>query len=97
MDFLQHTHQFVYSKLQNEILWAASMPCILTGEESIPIAYYGESNPGKMKTVYRRGLGHRYGKMMQAIAGIHYNYSLSDKFWVWIPVITEHRSLFVIS
>ena len=81
MDFLQHTHQFVYSKLQNEILWAASMPCILTGEKSIPIAYYGESNPGKMKTVYRRGLGHRYGKMMQAIAGIHYNYSLSDKFW----------------
>jgi len=81
LQFLQHTHQFVYSKLQKEILWATSMPCIVTGEDSIPIAYYGESNPGKMKTVYRRGLGYRYGKMMQAIAGIHYNYSLSDKFW----------------
>ena len=81
MQFLQHTHQFVYGKLQNEILWATSMPCIVSGETSIPIAYYGESNPGKMKTVYRRGLGYRYGKMMQVIAGIHYNYSLSDKFW----------------
>lgn len=81
MEFLQHTHQFVYSKLGTEILWATSMPCIVTGESSIPIAYYGESNPGKMKTVYRRGLGHRYGKMMQVIAGIHYNFSLSDKFW----------------
>jgi glutamate--cysteine ligase len=81
IEFLQHTHQFVYGKLQNEILWATSMPCIVAGESSIPIAYYGESNPGVMKSVYRRGLGHRYGKMMQVIAGIHYNYSLSDKFW----------------
>ncbi|MGD8571592.1 MAG: glutamate--cysteine ligase [Gammaproteobacteria bacterium] len=81
MDFLQQTHQFVYNKLQNEILWATSMPCIVTGEASIPIAYYGESNPGLMKTVYRRGLGYRYGKMMQVIAGVHFNYSLSDKFW----------------
>ncbi|WP_455211770.1 glutamate--cysteine ligase [Kaarinaea lacus] len=81
IEFLQHTHQFVYSKLGSEILWATSMPCIVTGESSIPIAYYGESNPGVMKTVYRRGLGHRYGKMMQVIAGVHYNYSLSDKFW----------------
>jgi glutamate--cysteine ligase len=81
LEFLQHTHQFVYNKLQNEILWATSMPCIVTGEASIPIAYYGESNPGLMKTVYRRGLGYRYGKMMQVIAGVHFNYSLSDKFW----------------
>ena len=81
LEFLQHTHQFVHSKLDKEILWATSMPCIVTGESSIPIAYYGESNPGKMKTVYRRGLGYRYGKMMQVIAGVHYNFSFSDKFW----------------
>jgi glutamate--cysteine ligase len=89
MKFLQHTHQFVYSKLQNEILWASSMPCILTGEDSIPIAYYGDSNPGIMKAVYRRGLGYRYGKMMQAIAGIHYNYSLSETFWRAYQAVEE--------
>ncbi len=81
LQFLQHTHQYVYSKLNNEILWSTSMPCIVTGESSIPIAYYGESNPGVMKSVYRRGLGYRYGKMMQVIAGIHFNYSLPEKFW----------------
>ena len=78
---LQDTQKFVYQNLQNEILWNTSMPCVLTGEESIRIAEYGRSNAGTMKTVYRRGLGHRYGKMMQVIAGIHYNYSLPQSFW----------------
>ncbi|WP_455204610.1 glutamate--cysteine ligase [Kaarinaea lacus] len=81
LEFLENTHGFVYSNLNNEILWSTSMPCIVAGEASIPIAYYGESNPGKMKTVYRRGLGYRYGKMMQVIAGIHFNYSFADEFW----------------
>lgn len=81
LEFLKNTHKYVYQKLENEILWATSMPCIVSGEASIPIAYYGESHPGKMKTAYRRGLGHRYGKMMQVIAGVHFNYSLGDKFW----------------
>lgn len=81
LDFLRHTHQFVYSNLDNEMLWASSMPCIVTGERSIPIAYYGTSNPGVMKSVYRRGLAYRYGKMMQVIAGVHFNFSYSDAFW----------------
>jgi glutamate--cysteine ligase len=81
IDFLKNTHKFVYSKLDNEILWPSSMPCIVTGERSIPIAYYGESHPGKMKRIYRVGLGYRYGRMMQVIAGVHFNYSLSDNFW----------------
>ena len=34
-----------------------------------------------MKTVYRRGLGYRYGRAMQAIAGVHFNYSLPATFW----------------
>jgi glutamate--cysteine ligase len=34
-----------------------------------------------MKTVYRRGLGYRYGRVMQVIAGVHYNYSFSADFW----------------
>lgn len=79
--FLQRTEQFVYSQLQDEILWCTSMPCVLGDDSSIPIAQYGSSNAGLMKTIYRRGLGYRYGRMMQVIAGIHFNFSLSDEFW----------------
>lgn len=74
-------HCFVYQNLQDEILWAGSMPCILGGEESIPIAEYGSSNAGFMKHVYRRGLGYRYGRTMQVIAGVHFNFSLSERLW----------------
>lgn len=81
LNFLRDTQKFVYTRLQDEILWCTSMPCVLAGEESIPIAQYGSSNAGIMKTVYRRGLGHRYGKMMQVIAGIHFNFSLPGSFW----------------
>lgn len=81
VDFLRDTQQFVYSNLDDELLWSASMPCVVAGETSIPLAKYGSSNPGQMKTVYRRGLGHRYGRVMQVIAGVHYNYSFKDSFW----------------
>ena len=56
------------------------MPCPIASDEEIPIGNYGNSNQGMMKTIYRRGLANRYGSMMQAIAGIHYNFSFSDKF-----------------
>ena len=85
LDFLRDTQQFVYSVLDDvgdkELLWATSMPCVVAGETSIPIAQYGTSNAGIMKTVYRRGLGHRYGRVMQVIAGVHFNYSFPEKFW----------------
>ncbi len=81
LQFLCETQQFVYSKLRDELLWATSMPCVVRGETSIPIARYGRSNPGLMKTVYRRGLGYRYGRTMQVIAGVHFNYSFPDGFW----------------
>jgi len=86
LEFLRDTQAFVYQHLGDEILWATSMPCVVAGETSIPIAKYGTSNPGLMKTVYRRGLGHRYGRTMQVIAGVHYNYSLPESFW---PVYRE--------
>ena len=78
---LDDLHRWVYANLDDEFLWVTSMPCIIDGEESIRIARYGNSNLGKMKTVYRRGLGHRYGKLMQVISGVHFNYSLPDVFW----------------
>lgn len=81
LDYLKSLHKFVYDNLQDEIIWATSMPCVVEGEAGIPIAQYGDSNLGKMKTVYRHGLGYRYGKVMQVIAGVHYNYSLPESFW----------------
>lgn len=82
LDFLRDSQVYVYKKLQDdEILWATSMPCVVAGESSIPIANYGSSNAGQMKSVYRRGLGHRYGRAMQVIAGVHFNYSLPESFW----------------
>ena len=82
LDFLCDLQTFVHEVLgDNEFLWATSMPCALAGPESIPIADYGPSNPGMMKSVYRRGLGHRYGRLMQVIAGVHFNFSLPDEFW----------------
>ena len=78
---LEKTHRFAYQHLHQERLWVTSMPCIVHGDNSIPIARYGSSNIGQMKHFYRVGLSSRYGRLMQAIAGIHYNFSLSDDFW----------------
>lgn len=78
---LELIHQYVYQHIDDELLWASSMPCIVNGHESIPIAAYGSSNSGMMKTVYRRGLSWRYGRMLQAIAGVHFNFSLPEAFW----------------
>ena len=78
---LENIHSFVYQQLDNEMLWSASMPCIVAGDAGIPVAQYGSSNVAHMKTVYRYGLGHRYGRLMQAIAGIHYNFSMPRAYW----------------
>ncbi len=83
IDTLTGIHRFVQKNLADELLWAASMPCILNGEDSIVIARYGDSNLGKLKHVYRQGLGIRYGRVMQSIAGMHYNFSLPDRFWTF--------------
>ena len=69
-------HQAVYRAIGDELLWAASMPCRLPADDAIPIGYYGTSNVGRTKSVYRMGLSHRYGRRMQTISGIHYNFSL---------------------
>ncbi|VAW54067.1 Glutamate--cysteine ligase [hydrothermal vent metagenome] len=78
---LDDIQNFIYRSLDDEILWATSMPCVVAGETSIPLARYGSSNAAQMKTAYRRGLGLRYGRAMQVIAGVHFNYSFSDDFW----------------
>jgi len=86
MQCLFDLHQFAFEQLGDELLWPFSMPCGLTTEDAIPLARYGESNVGRMKTLYRMGLGSRYGRFMQVISGLHLNYSLPEHFW---PVYQE--------
>lgn len=86
LQYLCDLHQFVYRHLGEELLWATSMPCHLQGDADIPVAQFGRSNVGRMKEVYRIGLGYRYGRMMQAISGVHFNYSLPRQLW---PVLAE--------
>ena len=81
LNTLSTLHRFTAARLEDEVIWGASMPCIVAGERGIPIADFGPSNVGTMKRVYRNGLGARYGRMMQAIAGIHYNFSMPEIFW----------------
>ena len=91
---LDGIHAYVHQHLGNEVLWPLSMPCRLEGEASIPIAHYGTSNIGKLKTVYRRGLAERYGRIMQSIAGTHYNFSMPDSFWrAWQHELGDTGSL----
>jgi glutamate--cysteine ligase len=84
--YLCDLHQFVYRHLGEQLLWATSMPCMINSDADIPIARYGRSNIGRLKEVYRVGLGNRYGRMMQAISGVHFNYSFPEQFW---PVLAE--------
>ena len=75
---LTQVQQVTVRALGDEMLWVSSMPCGLPPDDQIPLGQYGSSNVGLAKTVYRRGLGHRYGRLMQTISGIHYNWSLPD-------------------
>lgn len=79
---LASLHHFVASRLnEGETMWPASMPPTLPLDSDIAIANYGTSNAGKAKMRYREGLANRYGKRMQLISGIHYNFSLPKSFW----------------
>jgi glutamate--cysteine ligase len=81
LERLDAIHRYAVSVLGDELLWSQSMPCPLPEEAAIPIAWYGSSHIGMIKHVYRRGLALRYGRAMQCIAGIHYNFSVADSLW----------------
>lgn len=87
LEQLQDIHKFVVQNIGDEMLWPMSMPCFIKNEDEIRLAYYGESNVGRMKTLYRQGLKNRYGSMMQAIAGVHFNFSMPCHFWT--PYLSE--------
>ena len=86
LEELTRIHQVVYRHIGEEMLWCASMPCRLPADDQIPLARYGASNIGRSKTVYRMGLSHRYGRRMQTISGIHYNFSVPEALWSALAV-----------
>ena len=95
---LTEIHQVVYRAIGDELLWGASMPCRLPAEDKIPLGRYGTSNVGRAKSVYRMGLSYRYGRRMQTISGIHYNFSLpealsSDAYFALIRNFRRHAWL----
>lgn len=100
LDELTRVHQFTYrvlDQLGDERMWVSSMPCGLPTDETIPIGRYGSSNVGRAKSVYRMGLSHRYGRRMQTISGIHYNWSLpevsSEEYFALIRNFRRHAFL----
>ena len=97
LDELIHIHQYVLRTLAGaggEMLWVSSMPCGLPTDETIPIGRYGNSHIGRAKSIYRMGLAHRYGRRMQTISGIHYNWSLpgvtSEEYFALIRNFRRH-------
>ena len=78
LEELTRIHQVVYRNIGDQMMWCASMPCGLPADDAIPIGRYGSSNVGQAKSIYRMGLAHRYGRRMQTISGIHYNFSLPE-------------------
>ena len=86
---LDKVHNYVFANIGDELLWPASMPCMVEDDANIPVGQYGTSNIGQAKTVYRKGLGVRYGRLMQTISGIHYNFSIPDELWSHLGVTTQ--------
>ena len=78
MEELTQVQQVTARELGDEMMWVTSMPCCLPQDDAIPLGQYGSSNVGRSKTLYRSGLCHRYGRRMQTISGIHYNWSVPD-------------------
>ncbi len=97
LEELLRIHQYTARSLQDEMMWASSMPCRLPPAETIPIGRYGCSNVGRAKSVYRMGLAYRYGRRMQTISGIHYNWSMpgvgSDEYFALIRNFRRHAFL----
>ena len=97
LNMLRQLHVLVYQALpEEELMWPLSMPCMLSAnDEDIPLADYGSSNTGKLKTLYRSGLGIRYGRRMQTIAGLHYNLSFGDglfEYWHTQAADTQNQT-----
>ena len=84
LQFLRDIHRYTAQNLIGETMWPGSMPCEVGEDKDIALANYGTSNSARIKYVYRNGLGLRYGRPMQTIAGVHYNWSMPEAFWPFL-------------
>ena len=81
LQYLKESSQFVANNIDNDIFWANSMPTRVENWDSVLLGFSEhESNLGKMKHAYRKGVFKRYGQM-QILCGLHYNFSLPVEFW----------------
>ena len=78
--YLCYLHR-VLSADSDEYILNGSMPAYIENAEAVEIGQYGESNAGKMRRLYRKGLALRHGSEMQLIAGMHFNYSICHDFF----------------
>eukprot|EP00457_Paulinella_chromatophora_P005239 gb/GEZN01005253.1/.p1 GENE.gb/GEZN01005253.1/~~gb/GEZN01005253.1/.p1 ORF type:complete len:582 (+),score=43.48 gb/GEZN01005253.1/:46-1791(+) len=96
INHLHRIHRYAANTLaqQGELMWPASMPCRVDRDgSSIPLAQYGDTNTARLKAVYRKGLSLRYGRHMQIISGIHFNYSPPEEFWPTLQLKDDPRPL----
>ena len=84
--YLDNLHHYYYQNVEDELLWPSSMPPYIEKEGDLRIAKYGKSDKGKFKELYRKGLEVRYGKYMQAISGLHFNFSFSNDLFEYISL-----------
>ncbi len=76
--YLSYLHEKAEKAVGEEFLWPLSMPPRLPEEELIPIASFSDTLEGQTAFRYRQGLANRYGKKMQMISGIHFNFSFGE-------------------
>jgi glutamate--cysteine ligase len=91
LDQLRDLQKFTLEQMGDELLWPMSMPCFISDQDDIALAQFGNSNVGRMKTLYREGLKNRYGSMMQVIAGVHFNISFPDSLWNSLKELTADK------
>ncbi len=65
---------------ENETIWPYSLPPVLTNIDKIESAKFGYDSSSAYSETYREYLTEKYGKEKQLISGIHYNFSLCNKF-----------------
>ncbi|QWQ38257.1 bifunctional glutamate--cysteine ligase GshA/glutathione synthetase GshB [Gemella sp. zg-570] len=84
--YLSAIHEVLLRKLpQDEFIWPLSIPAILPKEEDIQVAQFDK----KEDVEYREYLVSVYGKYIQMISGIHYNFGFSQDFINRLVEITK--------
>lgn len=75
--FMENLHDIVTENLSEEYLWPQSLPPVIPEEEKIPVAQFEQD---KKSEEYRDNLAKKYGKYLQLLSGIHYNFSFDSDF-----------------